>query len=151
MRIPLIAGIISVAYTDAIAREHRVACYAYFIANSKIRDCIGITKKAAPETLLGPRAGALPRAVPVPEKAALPRAVPAPGKGDLFPAILTLEKHLSIRTITTSSPTMMISGMNMMITMTRMTDSWTMTMHGTTIDYLYKDDEDNGDYLDEEE
>ena len=139
MRIPLIAGIISVAYTDAIVREHRVACYAHFIVNSKIRDCIGITEKAAPETLLGPRARALPR------------AVPTPGKGGLFPAILTLEKHLSIRTITTSSPTMMISGMNMMITMTRMTDSWTMTMHGTTIDYLYKDDEDNGDYLDEEE
>lgn len=38
-----------------------------------------------------------------------------------------------------------------MITMTRMTVFWTMTMHGTTIDYLYKDDEDNGDYLDEEE
>ena len=64
MRIPLIAGIISVAYTDAIAREHRVACYAHFIANSKIRDCIGITEKAALETLLDPRAGALPRAVP---------------------------------------------------------------------------------------
>ena len=134
MRIPLIAGIISVAYTDAIAREHRVACYAHFIANSKIRDCIGITEKAAPETLLDPRAGALPRAVPVPEKAALPRAVPTPGKGGLFPAILTLEKHLSIRTITTSSPTMMISGMNMMITMTRMTVFWTMMTRGMITD-----------------
>ena len=38
-----------------------------------------------------------------------------------------------------------------MITMTRMTDSWTMTMHGTIIDSFYKVDEGDDDYLDEEE
>ena len=105
------------------ARDHSIAA-----VTSALRAAVRISERQAVFTAQSTRQAATVRAVP----SAIPVRAAVTGQKAEVPAALA--NHLSIPTIMILKHTMTTTGMSMMITMMRMTDSWTMRTHGMTTD-----------------